>query len=88
MDRLMLDGNAVAGLLAQVFATEMTTAVGTCGACGSARALGATHVYRAAGTVLRCSQCGNVLARIVSRAEVACVDLRGFQGLEVSGGVR
>jgi hypothetical protein len=83
MDRLMLDGNAVAGLLEEVFAVEMTTVVGTCAACGSARALGAAHVYRAAGTVLRCSTCGNVLARIVSRAEVACVDLSGFRAMEV-----
>jgi hypothetical protein len=28
MDALMLDGNAVAGLLQEVFAVEMTTAVG------------------------------------------------------------
>jgi len=87
MDRLMLDGNAVAGLLQEVFAVEMTTVIGTCGACGSARPIGAVHVYRAAGTVLRCSQCGNVLARIVRRGTVACVDLGGFRGLEVSGGV-
>ena len=31
MDELMLDGNAVAGLLQEVFAVEMTTAIGTCG---------------------------------------------------------
>ncbi len=30
MDELMLDGNAVAGLLQEVFAVEMTTATGTC----------------------------------------------------------
>jgi hypothetical protein len=30
MDALMLDGNAVAGLLQEVFAVEMTTAIGTC----------------------------------------------------------
>ena len=83
MDRLMLDGNAVAGLLQEVFAAEMTTAVGTCAACGSSRELGAAHVYRAAGTVLRCPHCGNVLARIVSRSSVACVDLGGFRALEV-----
>ena len=32
MDELMLDGNAVAGLLQEVFAVEMTTAIGTCDA--------------------------------------------------------
>jgi hypothetical protein len=29
MDALMLDGNAVAGLLQEVFAVEMTTVIGT-----------------------------------------------------------
>ena len=37
MDELMLDGNAVAGLLQEVFAVEMTTAVGTCASCGTSR---------------------------------------------------
>ena len=36
MDELMLDGNAVAGLLRELFAVEMTTATGTCGRCGAA----------------------------------------------------
>ena len=36
MDELMLDGNAVAGLLQEVFAVEITTAVGTCASCGAA----------------------------------------------------
>jgi hypothetical protein len=85
MDRLMLDGNAVAGLLQEVFAVEMTTVVGTCARCGTAGALGAAHVYLGAGPVLRCSACGNVLARIVSRAQVACVDLSGFRAMEVVG---
>ena len=51
MDALMLDGNSVAGLLREVFAAEMTTAIATCGACGAAEAIGATHVFRGAGIV-------------------------------------
>jgi uncharacterized protein DUF6510 len=35
MDELMLDGNAVAGLLQEVFAVEITTAIGTCDGCGT-----------------------------------------------------
>ena len=38
MDELMLDGNAVAGMLGEVFAVEMTTTTGTCGGCGAGRA--------------------------------------------------
>jgi hypothetical protein len=44
MDELMLDGNAIAGLLQEVFAVEMTTAIGTCGECGAAGPVGAVHV--------------------------------------------
>jgi hypothetical protein len=36
MDELMLDGNAIAGLLQEVFAVQITTAVGTCVSCGTA----------------------------------------------------
>ena len=38
MDKLMLDGNAVAGLLQEVFAADMTTAIGSCATCRRDRA--------------------------------------------------
>lgn len=44
MGELMLDGNAIAGLLQEVFAVEMTTAIGTCAGCGAAGPAGAVHV--------------------------------------------
>jgi hypothetical protein len=81
MDTLMLDGNAVAGLLQEVFETEMTTATGTCAFCGTSAQLGAVHVFRSAGVVLRCPTCGNVLAKIVKREAEACVDLTGLRAL-------
>ena len=84
MDELMLDGNAVAGLLQEVFAVEMTTAVGTCASCGTARPIGAVHVYRGAGIVLRCPHCGNVLAKIVKSASRVWIDSTGIRTLEVS----
>ena len=40
MEELRLDGNAAAGLLRDVFAMEVTTAVGTCEGCGSYDAVG------------------------------------------------
>jgi len=46
MDVLMLDGNAIAGLLQEVFAAEMTTAIGICGDCGAAGPVGATSPAR------------------------------------------
>jgi hypothetical protein len=36
MGELMLDGNAIAGLLQEVFAVEITTAIGTCGGSDAA----------------------------------------------------
>ena len=63
MNELRLDGNAVAGLLQEVFAVEMTTAIGTCSGCGTAGPVGAARLYRGAGIVLRCPHCDNVLAK-------------------------
>ena len=82
MDELMLDGNAVAGLLQEVFAVEMTTAVGTCASCGAAGPIGAVHVYRGAGIVLRCSHCDNVLAKIVRGRTRLWISLPGVRTLE------
>ena len=84
MDELMLDGNAVAGLLQEVFAVEMTTAVGTCGGCGAPGPIGAVHVYRGAGIVLRCPHCDNALAKIVKSDSRVWIDLTGIRTLEVS----
>ena len=84
MDALMLDGNAVAGLLQEVFAVEMTTAVGTCGGCGAAEPVGAIHVYRGAGIVLRCPHCDNALVKIVRSETRLWIDFPGVRALELS----
>jgi hypothetical protein len=80
----MLDGNAIAGLLQEVFAVEMTTAVGTCNGCGAAEPVGAVHVYRGAGMVLRCPHCSNVLMKIVKDKARVWVDMPGVRTLEIS----
>jgi hypothetical protein len=85
MDELMLDGNAVAGPLREVFAVEMTTAVGTCGTCGRTAPVGAVHVFRGAGTVLRCPHCGNVLVTIVKAGVETWVGLAGVRLLRIGG---
>jgi bacterioferritin-associated ferredoxin len=84
MDELTLDGNAIAGLLQEVFAVEMTTAIGTCGDCGKAGPVGAAHLYRGAGIVLRCPHCGNTLAKIVKNDSRAWIDFQGIRTLEVT----
>lgn len=67
-DERHLDGNALAGLLHDIFGREMTHECGCCSHCGAMNQLGAVHVYRAAGDVLRCPNCGNVLMVIVRSA--------------------
>jgi Family of unknown function (DUF6510) len=84
MEALRLDGNAAAGLLQQVFAMEVTTAVGTCGNCGNVNAVGAVHLYVGAGHVLRCPNCDNVLMRVVQSGDRMWVDLSGVRSLELS----
>jgi predicted RNA-binding Zn-ribbon protein involved in translation (DUF1610 family) len=83
MDALMLDGNAAAGVLQEIFAVEMTTALGTCDSCGNVGEVGRVHLYRGAGIVLRCSNCGAVLMTIVRAGERSWIDLRGIRTLEL-----
>jgi hypothetical protein len=78
-----LDGNAIAGLLADVFGEEMTTATGTCAACGASGQVATFAVYmRAPGTVARCRACSSVLMVLVTIREITCVDVRGLVSLE------
>ena len=83
MDALMLDGNAAAGLLQEVFAVEMTTAVGTCDNCGASEAVGAVHLYRGAGIVLRCPHCDNVLVKVVHDEPRLWIAFPGVRALTV-----
>ena len=77
-----LDGNAIAGLLFDVFGGEMTTATGVCGTCGASSVVAELIVYRRApGTVVRCRSCESVLMVFVERSEIVCVDLRGLSVL-------
>lgn len=78
-----LDGNAIAGLLVEVFGAEMTTAKGTCAGCGLTWQLAEVMVYlEAPGTVARCRGCESVVMVVVRRGEVSCVDLRGLAALD------
>ena len=83
MDALRLDGNAAAGVLREVFGSEMTTALGTCGSCGAVGPVGAVHVYVSAGIVLRCPSCEAVLMRIVESESRLWVDLTGLRSIEL-----
>lgn len=81
-----LDGNAIAGLLFDVFGTEMTTASGVCATCGAQAPLAEFVVYvRVPGTIVRCRSCESVLMVLVEIRGITCVDLRGVASLEPAG---
>ena len=84
MDDTILDGNAAAGVLADVFVSEMTTATMTCATCGAVARMGELPAYlQAPGAVLRCATCGAVQVRMVRAPDRAWLDLRGVQALQV-----
>jgi len=75
---LRLDGNAAAGLLAEVFTAEATTALIACAGCGARGAVGTTHVYdRGPGLVVVCPECTQVLMRFTHVRGRLIADLRG-----------
>ena len=77
-----LDGNAIGGLLEQVFGADVTAAEVTCATCGAAGPVAETVVYlRGPGSVVRCRVCTNVLMVISQIRGVACVDLGGVASL-------
>ena len=77
-----LDGNAIGGLLQEVFGTEMTAAASVCGACGAASQVAELAVYlNAPGTVVRCRSCDSVLMVFVKIRDRTCVDLMGLAAL-------
>jgi hypothetical protein len=80
---IRLDGNAIAGTLAELFGGEMTEARGICVGCGAENFVGALHVYRAAGIVVRCPSCDSVLMRIVEAPGRTWIDLQGVRTLQV-----
>ena len=81
-----LDGNAIGGVLLEVFGTEMTVAVGICASCGAAGELAETDVYAdAPGIVVRCKHCHAVLATIVRGRERTWLNLSGLRSVEIPG---
>ena len=65
---LMVDGNALAGVLGEIFVREMTSARLACEGCGNVEPIGAQHAYiQAPGIVLRCCHCEGALL-VLTRA--------------------
>jgi hypothetical protein len=75
---LMLDANATAGLLFEIFGVEMTASPTECANCGNEGEVGALLAFtQGPGIVLRCSACESVVLRIVQTPEAVYLDARG-----------
>jgi hypothetical protein len=87
-ESLRRDGNAAAGLLAEIFVFEMTTAQSTCASCGYSAPLGSLLLYGGEmGAILRCPSCEHVQARIVhvpERGGQYWMDMRGMTALRIT----
>lgn len=79
-----LDGNASAGVLAELLIPDMTIAITICASCGGTHRVGELHAYlRAPGLVLRCTSCQAVQIRVVRAPGRAWLDLHGIRVLQM-----
>jgi uncharacterized Zn finger protein len=84
-DETHVDGNALGGMMMEVFGREMTDAHGSCGTCGKVHPMGAMLVYRGPGAVVRCPTCGNVVVVAVTIRERPRMHLTALRWLESPG---
>ncbi len=75
---LMLDANAVAGMMQEIFGVEMTASPTECAHCGAEGEVGTLLAFtQAPGIVLRCPNCENVVVRITRTPDAYYIDARG-----------
>lgn len=81
-----LDGNVLAGLLAEVFSFEPTASMSTCSGCGDRGPMATWVVFVSApGIVARCANCMRVQIRVVrEEGGRMWVDLSGVETIDVA----
>jgi hypothetical protein len=77
-----VDGNAIGGMLLELFGREMTVVRGCCANCGSVHQVGEMIVFQGMGDVMRCPTCGNVVIVAVTIEERTRVHLDALRWLE------
>lgn len=78
------DGNAVGGLLNEIFPFEMTVAHTTCRNCESEKPVAELMAFvLEIGTVLRCPDCESVLMKLTKTADSYWMDLSGLRSLRI-----
>lgn len=86
---LMVDGNALAGALYDIFQAEMTLTPVECATCGREGEIGSLLAYnQTPGLILRCPACQNIILRIVFAPERIYLDARGATFLCVPRNLR
>jgi hypothetical protein len=83
IEALRLDGNAIGGLFQEVFGVEMTAVPRACPTCRAVNMLGAYHLYRGAGVVLRCPVCSDMALTTSSLPGRLVVRMHGAWTLDV-----
>ena len=84
-DVLPLDGNAVGGLLRELFALDVTAAEVTCAGCGTVAPVGAVRDYGGPmGAVLRCVHCDTAVLRLTHTPAGLYLDMHGARRLFVA----
>lgn len=79
---LVLDANAAAGLLREIFVLDATAAQIQCAACDSTAAVGSLRLYAAPmGAILRCTHCDGILMRAAHTPHGRWLDIGGARWL-------
>jgi hypothetical protein len=82
---MMVDANAAAGLLMDIFGREMTNEPTECAHCGDKTKIGTLFTSaNAHGAILRCPVCKNIMLRIVQTPADLFLDARGAVFLQMS----
>lgn len=80
-----VDGNALGGLLHEMFGREMTQQRACCGACGAIGPFGALIAFGdAPGEVLRCAGCGAVVLVAVGTPTGLRVSFEALRWMELT----
>jgi ribosomal protein S27E len=78
-----VDGNALAGVLSELFRFDVTTARVRCASCGDLAVLATAMVYGGEqGLVVRCGECGDALMVVIQVPGRTRIQLRGAAWIE------
>ena len=79
---MRVDGNALAGVLSEVFEGDVTALIGVCGGCGAAAPLAQTVVELGdVAAIVRCRSCTHTLFTVLRDAQGARVVLASLREL-------